>query len=743
MKLTGWLFDIYPNEQDGITLWLIADDGERHCLQHKFPVTFYAAGPSARLRSLWQYLNRQDVPVRLSRTERRDLFAGQTVVLACEVTNPSALYGLFERVFQSFPDLTYYDADIHLALRYAAVFDVFPLARCEVEVLGSQVQSIQPLDTRWDLDPLPAPLRILSLEPDTDPSHRDPTGIIFQYERCRYRFPLEPARAVLVNLRTILDRYNPDLILTSHGDSWLIPWLIGKAKELGLPLPLNRDPSRDILTRKEHSYFSYGKIVYRGQQSQLFGRWHLDRHNAMLWSDYELEGVLEMARVTCLPVQEAARLSPGTGISSMQFVTALQKGILIPWHKAQAEKPKTALELIRADMGGMVYQPTIGLHENVIGIDFVSMYPGIMVHFNISPEVPRSGQTLEPSTEEPGLVPLTLEPLLRKRIAYKSALFEMQRWYARREKYKARSSAEKWLLVTCFGYLGYKNARFGRIESHEAVTEYGREALLRAKEAAEDLGFEILHLYVDGLWVKKATKPDQAEIKELLEEIVDRTGLPIALDGIYRWIAFLPSRQNNKVPVANRYFGVFQDGSIKVRGIECRRRDTPAFISKTQMGILEILAQAKDANSLAGYFPAVERFVTKQERALREYHVPLEDLVLRQRLSRELTAYKTPSPAARAAQQLSRIGKEIRPGQSVRFIYTLGKVGVHAWDLPTLPSPKATDISRYMVLLNRAVEAIMQQVALSSVIAAPTELFVKSESRQCYPISELSYDVKN
>ena len=49
------------------------------------------------------------------------------------------------------------------------------------------------------------------------------------------------------------------------------------------------------------------------------------------------------------------------------------------------------------------------------------------------------------------------------------------------------ASAEKWLLVTCFGYLGYKNARFGRIEAHEAVTAYGREALLRAKEAAEDM----------------------------------------------------------------------------------------------------------------------------------------------------------------------------------------------------------------------------------------------------------------
>jgi len=60
------------------------------------------------------------------------------------------------------------------------------------------------------------------------------------------------------------------------------------------------------------------------------------------------------------------------------------------------------------------------------------------------------------------------------------------------------SAAHKWILVVCFGYLGYKNARFGLISSHEAVTAGGREALLRAKEAAEDSGFEILHIYVDG-----------------------------------------------------------------------------------------------------------------------------------------------------------------------------------------------------------------------------------------------------
>ena len=38
------------------------------------------------------------------------------------------------------------------------------------------------------------------------------------------------------------------------------------------------------------------------------------------------------------------------------------------------------------------------------------------------------------------------------------------------------------MLVTCFGYLGYKNARFGKIEAHEAVTAYGRDKFLTAKE---------------------------------------------------------------------------------------------------------------------------------------------------------------------------------------------------------------------------------------------------------------------
>jgi DNA polymerase-2 len=302
---------------------------------------------------------------------------------------------------------------------------------------------------------------------------------------------------------------------------------------------------------------------------------------------------------------------------------------------------------------------------------------------------------------------------LQKRIALKSALMGLSKWDPRRKRYQAAASAHKWLLVTCFGYLGYKNARFGRIEAHEAVTAYGREALLRAKEAAEALGFEVLHLYVDGMWVKKAAAKTTADFQPLLNEILERTGLPIALDGVYRWVAFLPSKVDIRIPVANRYFGVFQSGEIKARGIELRRRDTPVFIRETQQAMLAILAKAPAAEGLPEVLTEVQTLVRKRLAELKSGRVPVEKLIVRQTLSRELDRYRSPSPAATTARQLADIGKIIRPGQSMRLVFTRGKPGVQAWDVPEQPDPRCVDVKRYQTLLKRAVETVLEPIGQS------------------------------
>jgi DNA polymerase II len=724
---TGWLLDIYDDPQDGAVLWLLEEDGTRRRLHQDFPITFYASGPPDELRCLWRYLEGHSTRVELDRQERRDLFCQQPItVLSIRVLQCALQPRLFQEIARRFPGLCFYDADLAFSLRYAAVHDTFPLAYCRMSVDGERLQGIRVLDSPWDLDPHLPPLKVLSLELDSNPLHAPPSLLTIRITPGNappaYRLPLTPERPLLINLAAILNRHDPDLLLSTWGDTWLFPHLLALSRRCKIPLPFNRDLNRAVARRPERSYFSYGRVIHVGQQALTFGRCHIDRFNAMLFHDYELTGVLELARVSSLSIQTVARTSPGTGISAMQILTALRQEILVPWHKQQAEHPKTALELLRADLGGLVYQPLIGLHTDVAEVDFISMYPSIMAHFNVSPEtvgshnpharlLPQLGLYVDQAN--PGLVPQTLEPLLKKRVALKIRVAHLPAWDPRRRVYKERASAHKWLLVTCFGYLGYKNARFGRIEAHEAVTAYGREALLQAKEAAEDLGGTVLHLYVDGLWVKQPGATTVNDFQPLLDEIIDRTGLPIALDGIYRWVAFLPSRVDERVPVANRYFGVFQDGSLKMRGIEARRGDTAPFIAQAQLALLERMAQVPDASRLPDCLPELLALLRSQLGSLRGGRVPLIELVVSQKLSRRLDEYRTPSPAARAAAQLESIGKSLRPGQRVRFLYTRGEPGVYAWDLPDPPNPASLDRARYAELLLRAGATVLQPLGIS------------------------------
>jgi DNA polymerase-2 len=723
-EIHGWLLDIYPDPIQGVILWFLDEDGvRRHRLHQPFPTSFYVHGSSGELRSLWRYLKSLPEPPHLSRVEKQDLFVEKPLpVLKIITRTPPAQEKLFNQLKRSFPGLVYYNADISVDLRYAAQTGIFPLARCRVLATDEgEINKLETLDSPWTVDSHEPPLLVMALVPDSNPDHREPTSLKVHLKGKHYSFPFRDERGLLVKLQALLRRYDPDLLLTVWGDNWLIDKLHQLMEKHHITLSLSREEGRGVDRREERFYHSYGGVIYRGPQARLFGRIHISTENTVMYDDYGLEGVYEMARVTSLRIQTAARVSPGTGISSMQILTALRQDVLVPWHKQQVEWSKSAYNLLQSDRGGLVYQPTVGLHANVAEIDFISMYPSIMEHFNISPET--IGKNTENSTFVPdlelsidqgqrGLVPDTLQPLLEKRIRLKQELAGMDPRDVRWNPFQARSSAHKWLLVTCFGYLGYKNARFGRIEAHEAVTAYGREALMRAKEAAEELGFQVLHMYVDGLWVQKEGASQIADFQPLLEEILDRTGLPTSLDGIYRWIAFLSSRPDPRVPVANRYFGLFQNGTWKVRGIELRRDDTSKWVKKVQQELLDLLADAPNTGQLVDQLPRVHTLLQARLSALRQRKIPLEELLISQKISRSLEEYKVPSPAARAAAQLAAFGKHLIPGQRVRFLLTRGKPGVFAWDLKERPDPMTIDIDRYAELLCRAAYTILQPLGV-------------------------------
>ena len=101
--------------------------------------------------------------------------------------------------------------------------------------------------------------------------------------------------------------------------------------------------------------------------------------------------------------------------------------------------------------------------------------------------------------------------------------------------------------------------RFGKIEAHEAINAVARETLLVAKEIAETDGFELIHALVDSLYVWKEGAARE-DYDRLSQEVENRTRLPLAIESIYRYVVFLPSKQYADVPVPNRFFAVGEDG---------------------------------------------------------------------------------------------------------------------------------------------------------------------------------------
>jgi DNA polymerase-2 len=346
------------------------------------------------------------------------------------------------------------------------------------------------------------------------------------------------------------------------------------------------------------------------------------------------------------------------------------------------------------------------------------MYPAIMVNHNISPEtvncpcctgavVPEIGHRV--CRRRRGLVPRVLEPILEKRRTYKE-LSKRVEDPDLKEVYKRRQTALKWMLVTCFGYLGYKNARFGRIEAHESVTALGREKLLSAKEIAERRGFELMHAIVDSLWVRKKDMTAR-EQQALLREISESVGIPIALEGNYRWIAFMPSRAAPSVAVPNRYFGLFDTGEMKTRGLEVRRSDTPPIVKKMQAEMLRVFALASNRDEFAHKESEVLAILKRYLTNIRSGAVMLEDLVISQKLSKNPADYKTNTAMAAASRALLAAGMNPQPGERVGLIIVAS--GAQDQAIKAIPYTAATetisgyDADKYAELLVRAAETVL------------------------------------
>jgi DNA polymerase elongation subunit (family B) len=104
------------------------------------------------------------------------------------------------------------------------------------------------------------------------------------------------------------------------------------------------------------------------------------------------------------------------------LLRASREGLVIPRSNNNHERIRTLDEIIAHDKGGMIFSPQVGLHENVVVLDYENGYANLILENNQSYETVTSaedGRITRNRNDKPGLLPTILEGVLKRRIFFK------------------------------------------------------------------------------------------------------------------------------------------------------------------------------------------------------------------------------------------------------------------------------------------------------------------------------------
>ncbi len=645
------LIDIFESEGK-LHAWI--SNGKNYFVECQFSPRIHVFSSVKELRKLQTTLSRHHIP---SSFQRKKTIKGIKTVLTIITSIPS--FRSLVRSIEHFGNYSYeiFHADLPLAEWYMFENHLFPTGEVDV-YLHEDYVSLIPKDSPFVDYDIPL-LKTATLSLSTSyPLRKD---FLPELQSITFNDKTYSETDMIHSFVRDFTEEDSDIILTNDGHIEL-PYLLSCIRKHYPSFSFSRFGT-DQFTVNGNSYFSYGKMYYKYNSINLKGRLHLKK-SGTLYGQWSMIYPFEIGRICRMTLQRANNKSIGSAVSNLQLYYAMKKGFLIPYTSSCTEVWKSGYDLFQADRGAFIFEPRIGFHTDVAEIDFVSLFPSIMVNKNISTETlfcrccrdnTALGLNINICRKEQGIMGEMLAPIINQRLYYK----EMGK--------EEHANALKGFLVCCFGYMGFKKSKFARIESHQCIQAYAREILLAATKIAEDHGFEVLHGFVDCLWIKKDNLRER-DLQEVMTSIKEQLKFAVRLEGIYRWIMFLPSTDHDDIPVPNRYYGVFQSGEIKCRGIEVRKHDTPILLAQLQEIIISELAEANNENEFVAY--AYESLVHLQNTIdqLGHKHVKMDDLVITKGISK--TEYSSSLPQSIILKKLRRKGFSPQAGQYLRYVIT-------------------------------------------------------------------------
>lgn len=726
--ITIWILDVgyeLINSIPYVLVWGISDKDERILVADpNFKPYFYAVPKEdANLDTLIDSIQHIKGVDRVEQMTKK-YFGRPTKVLRVTCKLPTLIPKIRD-VVKKHPDIVnYLEADIRFYMRYLIDNGIFPCKWYSFkgyEVSGGywekyNVAKIYLLQSKFEpvnKDTVPA-LRILSFDiecynPMGSPDPKsDPIIIISTKnslsEKRQFIMNDNDDKKIILSFTDYVQEYDPDIIVGYNSNRFDWIYLVERARIHNIKLEIGRDRSaphpsvyghQSIVGRANLDLMDYAEILYDVKtktlkevvdylglmakedrtiipQIDIYKYWddpskrslllkyaQEDADATFLLSDVALPFAIELSKVVGLTLDQVLAASVGFRVEWFLMRFAFEDNELIP----NREEHKYA-----SYKGALVFTPEKGLFENVVYMDFTSLYPSLMIKYNIGPDtyippfvdLPSENINIAPEVghrflkSPSSLYKKALSFLLGKR---KEILNKMKSLAEDSLEYKmldARQRALKIIANASYGYTGWTGARWYIRQIAEATTAWGRATIEKAKQIAEDLGLTVYYGDTDSLFLEYTPE----KIKKFTELVEKELELEIKPDKIYKVIFFTGSKK--------KYAGIDEHGNLDITGFEVVRGDWAEIAREVQKEVLRYVLEEKNPDNAVKYVKKVIRKLKKKE-------IPYEKLIIWKTISRPLDEYKTRSAHITAAKHLRAHGYVITPGRRIGYVIIKGE----------------------------------------------------------------------
>ncbi len=333
--------------------------------------------------------------------------------------------------------------------------------------------------------------------------------------------------------------------------------------------------------------------------------------------------------------------------------------------------------------GATVFEPSLGVRENVVVLDLKSLYPMAMMTLNASPETKDpAGELRAPNgirfrKSPDGLTRSILAELMEERDALKKRRNEYAFGSPEYTLLDLQQGVMKVIMNTYYGVSGYARFRLYDREIGAAVTSVGRAIITHTRDVIAGMGYHVLYGDTDSCMVA-LPKADLEETIRIAREIegrlnesyaefartalnADRHFFSIKFEKVYE--RFFQAGKKK------RYAGhlVWKEGlpvdKIDIVGFEMKRSDSPQLTREVQEHVIELILKGAGLAEMKAYLGEVIR-------TYRRGGYPLDEVGIPGGIGKALEEYGVQDAHIRGAiYSNTNLGTDFKRGSKPKRIY--------------------------------------------------------------------------